>query len=97
VGDYEPYEWDPRKNAENRAKHGISFEEAKDVFDDPRALDLPDDLHSGEEDRWIALGMLPDGAILLVVYAVRDDHLRLISARPATPSERRSYARQASR
>jgi uncharacterized DUF497 family protein len=87
-----PFDWDDTKNAINWRKHGVRFEDAQELFDDPYVLDLPDLLHSQEEERWIALGMLPDGRMLTVVYVERDDKIRLISARAATPSEVRSYA-----
>ena len=86
------FEWDPGKNLDNQAKHGISFEEAAELFtsgDDH--LEVFDDAHSHEEDRFIAVGPIPRG-IVLVVWTERDeDVIRIISARWATGSEQRRY------
>lgn len=90
----EPFDWDEKKNSTNKQKHGFSFEGAQDAFEDPYILDLPDRLSSDDEDRWIGLGMLPDGRIISVVYVDQADKVRLISARLATPSERKSYGKR---
>jgi uncharacterized DUF497 family protein len=60
------FEWDPQKAASNRQKHGLSFELAASVFKDPKAVSIFDADHSGEEDRWITIGMAATGAILVV-------------------------------
>ena len=87
--------WDPEKNAENKLKHGISFETAQYVFADPERLwrlDRSEDNTSGEE-RWQSLGMAE--GIVFVVYTEREtdeaNETRLITARLATKAERRSY------
>jgi uncharacterized DUF497 family protein len=89
------FEWDEDKNGRNLAKHKVSFETAKSVFDDPRALTIQDRVVEGEE-RWQTVGMV-SGAILLVAYTYPDEAgdevIRLISARKAIPSERRAYAK----
>jgi len=84
------FEWDARKAASNIEKHGISFIQACDVFFDPfvRLLDATD----RGEVRDAALGRTEGWALLFVVHLVRkEDTLRIISARVATPSERRAY------
>ena len=86
-------EWDPTKNARNVRKHGVSFEEAATLFTAGSGwLDLDDEAHSGDEMRYRAIGPIARG-IVVVVYVERDeDVFRIISARLATPSERRLYA-----
>ena len=85
------FEWDPHKADGNRLKHGISFDEAKTVFGDPRELTIFDEDHSDEEDRYISLGMSKIGRVLVVSYTERDDHIRIISARAANRRERLQY------
>lgn len=85
------YEWDENKAATNLSKHGVSFEEAKTVFDDPLYVDFYDPDHSNEEHRFILLGQSAQGRLLFVSYMERNSTIRLISAREATPSERRAY------
>ncbi len=90
------FEWDARKAAVNRTKHGVSFEEAETVFGDPDALDGPDLRHSDEESRFLRLGRAATGRVLIVAYTVRRrDHgerIRIISARRASRKERAAYA-----
>lgn len=62
------FEWDPAKAKSNLAKHGISFNEAMGVFEDPLALTIADEDHSGEEERWITLGETKRGRLLLAVH-----------------------------
>jgi uncharacterized DUF497 family protein len=83
------YEWDPAKAADNHAKHGVRFADAVAVFEDPLALTISDD-HEAEE-RFITLGVDLLGRILVVVYAWREESIRIISARKATAKERRQY------
>lgn len=84
------YEWDPDKARRNRRKHGVSFADAVGVFEDDLALTVRD-ASSHSEDRFITLGSDPLGRLLVVVYAWRDDRIRLISARESTRRERRQY------
>jgi len=86
------FEWDPNKNHENQEKHGISFEQASELFNgEDDYLEIYDVEHSDEEDRFIAIGAIVDG-VLVVVFTERDEDLiRIISARPATPREVRMY------
>ncbi len=83
------FEWDDCKNAANKTKHGISFETASKVFNDPYYIEIYDSDHSIEEDRFIAIGLVED--VLFVVFTERKDAIRLISARLATEVERRYY------
>ncbi len=84
------FEWDPAKARANLAKHGIRFSDAVAVLEDDFALTIPDP-GSGEEERWITLGVDGFHRLLVVVWAWRGENLRLISARPATARERRKY------
>ena len=85
------FEWDANKAATNLVKHGVSFEEAKTVFDDPLYIDFYDPDHSDEEHRYIMIGMSLQSRLLLVAYMERSDVIRLISTREATRAERKSY------
>ena len=85
------FEWDDEQAASNLRKHGVNFEEAKTVFEDPFALTVPDDLHSEDEQRWITLGLSLLARVLLVVHTERKERIRIMSARQATPSERSQY------
>jgi uncharacterized DUF497 family protein len=82
--------WDTDKNAENRAKHGISFEEAQRIFDGP-ILTKIDDREAYGEGREISLGMLSPDAVLVVVHTERGENTRLISARKANRRERQIF------
>ena len=90
------FEWDENKNETNRRKHGVSFETAKLVFDDPHCLLVPDRIEAGEQ-RWHAIGMILKTAVVLtVVHTQRADPsqeiIRIISARRATKQEENDYA-----
>ena len=85
--------WDKVKNARNLKKHKIDFETAKLVFDDPNQLTMQDRIENGEY-RWLTLGII--GAVLVAVgHTVKEEDgkevLRIITARKATPKERRQY------
>ena len=82
-------EWDDDKNQKNIAKHGISFETAALVFADEQRIEYYDKLHSQYEDRYVVLGCVQ--GILYVVYTMRGEASRLISARMATQRERNIY------
>jgi uncharacterized DUF497 family protein len=92
------FEWDEAKNAANRRKHGISFEEAAHVFRDPFHLSVQD-RHEGGEERWQTIGMIGQLLAVLVAHTYRlagEDGLtieciRVISARRATKAQRRRY------
>ena len=87
------FQWDDEKAASNYAKHGVRFEAARDVFKDPFAIELIDDRHDYGEDRFVLIG-LASGRLLTVVYALRDEMIRIISARGAEPFEHRAYHEQ---
>ena len=84
--------WDPGKAASNRQKHGIDFADATTVFDDDYFVSQ-EDLTAQEEQRFTGTGMDAYGRIVTVVYTVlREDDIRLISARRATRRETSYYA-----
>ena len=90
------FEWDENKAQINLEKHGVSFEEAKTVFDDADALQIFDPDHSESEDRFILLGMSAVLRILVVCHCYRadDNIIRIISARKATRNESSTYERR---
>ena len=90
------FEWDPRKAAANRRKHGVSFEEALTVFHDPlgRIFDDPD--HPGVEAREIIVGNSRQQRLLVVCFVERGERVRIISARRATRREHEDYEGKAS-
>jgi uncharacterized protein len=87
------FEWDERKAAANRRKHGLSFEEVRTVFFDENALLRADEDHSDEEDRFVLLGLSVQLRTLVVCHCYRDQEevIRIISARKANAFERRQY------
>jgi uncharacterized DUF497 family protein len=85
------HEWDQEKATSNLEKHGVSFEEAATVFDDPLYIDFYDPDHSIDEHRYLIIGQSTAGRLLIVSYTERDEVVRLISAREVTSSERRAY------
>lgn len=91
------FEWDPDKDQENQAKHGLAFDEAKALFTSGvDYLDIYDVDHSEDEDRFIAIGPIARG-IVVVVYTDRLHRVRrLISARPAGPAEEELFLRSIS-
>jgi uncharacterized DUF497 family protein len=94
------FEWDPVKAAMNLQRHGVRFSsEAIGVFEDDYAITIADDESDPEEQRFVTLGMGTKGRILVVVYVYRTNPhnqtvIRIISARPAEPQERKEYERQ---
>jgi uncharacterized DUF497 family protein len=82
------FEWDAAKAAANFAAHGVSFEAAKRVFDDPFAIERLDVRRNYGEERFNIIGMV-EGRVLFVAYTMRGDKVRIISARGAEPYERR--------
>jgi len=85
--------WHEEKNRQNLAKHGVSFELAALVFDDPLQRSLPDP--RGDEERWQTMGCVGGVLILMVVHTIKEEEdeeeVRIISARKATRRERRAY------
>jgi uncharacterized DUF497 family protein len=90
------FESDDVKAAANYAKHGVTFDAARDVFKDAFAIEQADDRQNYGEERWTILGMAQD-RLLLVAYTMRGDCIRIISARAAEPYERREYHEQNAR
>jgi uncharacterized DUF497 family protein len=85
------FEWDGAKAGVNLKKHGVSFDEAVTVFYDPLAATLEDPDHSDGESRFITVGHSSRGRLLVVCHADRGAAIRLISARRATPQERKRH------
>ncbi|MFY9823370.1 MAG: BrnT family toxin [Thermoanaerobaculia bacterium] len=85
------FEWDEDKAAASLAKHGLSFEEALTVFDDPLAAIFDDEHHSTGELREIIIGHSSQDRLVLVSFTERPKAVRIISARPATRREREKY------
>lgn len=83
-------EWDDDKAEANYAKHGIPFELAVRVFDDPFRLEIEDDRFDYGEERIITLGLI-DSRVYVVIYTPRDECCRIISARKANARESRRY------
>ena len=84
-------EWDKRKEKGNRKKHKVSFEEAATVFHDPLSLTIADPLHSEDEERFIIIGESIRRRLLIVVHTDEGNKIHIISARTATPHERRKH------
>lgn len=84
------FEWDDAKAASNYADHGVTFEMARAVFQDPFAIDWLDEREAYGEARYSTIGRA-DGRLLYVAYTMRGDRIRIFSARGAEPHERRQY------
>jgi len=84
------FEWDDAKAAANLLRHGVSFELARRVFDDPHAIDRIEDSMDYREDRLLTVGEIQD-RLFAVVWTLRRDRIRIISARRATSQEKRTY------
>jgi uncharacterized DUF497 family protein len=95
------FDWDPVKNRENLRKHGVRFETASLVFEDPWIMSRKDISHGEAEERYNALGEIAPGVILFVVFTWRqreeNEIIRLISARAASALEKRNYEEARSR
>lgn len=95
------FEWDEAKNLANRRKHGVSFEEAAQVFRNPLYLSWKERVQDGEE-RWQACGEVEGLSLLIVAHMIREEIedrneievVRIISARRAEPRERRRYEKE---
>jgi uncharacterized DUF497 family protein len=86
------FEWDPTKAQINKAKHGVSFEDAAEFLaSDVDYLEIYDAEHSINEDRFIAVGPTRQGVLVVVYTEVRDDVARIVSARKATRQEKERY------
>lgn len=91
--EYINFEWDENKNTINKTKHGLSFEEAKEVFEDENAVLFDDPDHSIGEERFLIIGMVKSQKICIVSHCYRDNDnvIRIISARQATKNEKKTY------
>ncbi|MEM8930488.1 MAG: BrnT family toxin [Acidobacteriota bacterium] len=87
------FEWDPIKAESNVVKYGVDFADAALALEDELAVTIMDPMVDHEE-RFVTIGMTPDGRLVVVVYTWRGEAIRLISARRATSAERRHYERQ---
>jgi uncharacterized protein len=84
-------EWDPVKAELNRRAHGVSFDEAVTVLEDPLSMTWRDPDHSETESRFLTIGLSSRGRILMVAHTDRGQAIRLITARRATRGERKVY------
>jgi len=89
------FEWDESKATANLKKHGVSFEEAKTVFDNVLAVIFDDEAHSVGERREIIIGHSRNNRLLLISFTERPNSIRIISARLATRREREDYEQNA--
>lgn len=86
------FDWDSIKNDINKSKHGLSFEEAIEVFADPDAIEIYDEDHSEDEDRFKVIGMLQRRIVVIsLIFTERDEVIRVISARKANTEEKEIY------
>ena len=85
------FEWDEQKAEFNKRKHDLSFQEATTCFGDAFALSFSDPDHSELEDRYITFGRTVTGKHVIISHTDRNDVIRIISARPMTSAERRTY------
>ena len=85
------FEWDEEKAQSNLKKHGVSFEEAATIFNDPGLATISDPDHSEDEDRYVSVGMSVIMRLLSVIHTFRKEKIRLISARKATKAEKETY------
>jgi uncharacterized DUF497 family protein len=88
------FDWDSPKAASNRQKHGVSFEEATEIFEPHKPVILEDKNHSEAEDRYYAIGLSTKGRVLTVCLAYRGQMIRIISARKSTKRESEIYANE---
>ena len=88
------FEWDEEKAKRNEVKHGVTFGEAKTVFNDPFALTISDPDHSDEEDRWLDIGLSVEGKLLVVWYTERGERIRIIGCRKTTRAEEKAYSHE---
>jgi uncharacterized DUF497 family protein len=85
------FEWNPDKAEINLKKHGVSFQEATTVFNDPLSMTFPDPDHSLRESRYIIIGISRFEQLLVVAHTDREETVRIISARKATRQEKIFY------
>jgi len=85
------FEWDDKKAQSNLKKHGVSFDEAATIFNDPRLATISDPDHSDDEERYVSVGKSVIMRLLSVIHTFRKERIRLISARKATKTEKEKY------
>jgi len=85
------FTWDPAKEASNRRKHGVSFDEAIEALQDGLAKTVSDERHPAQERRFFSVGETRSGRLLTVGHTDENDVVRIITAREATARERRDY------
>ena len=85
------FEWDEEKAKANLKKHKVGFDEAATVFTEPYSITIHDPDHSADKQRYIDIGTSDKGRVLVVVYTERGSHIRIVSCRKATSSERKLY------
>jgi hypothetical protein len=83
-------DFDPKKDAANLRKHGVSLSEADGVLNDPLAITVEDESAKGEQ-RFVTIGMNVVGSLMVVIHSPRGDDVRIISVRKTDPRERRDY------
>ncbi|MGO9227596.1 MAG: BrnT family toxin [Bryobacteraceae bacterium] len=88
------FEWHSAKAEANLQAHGVSFELAKSVFQDPFAVEFLDDRQDYGEQRFVVVGMAEGGVVLYVAYTEREGRIRIIAARRATQNEQDDYVQQ---
>jgi uncharacterized protein len=88
------FEWDKAKAENNLRRHGVSFDLAKTVFEDPFAIEFLDDREEHGEERFAIVGMNEAKVLLFVAYTEREERIRIISARRATQYEQDGYFQQ---
>ncbi len=88
------FEWNEEKSKNNFKKHGLRFEEAKTVFNDPLAITVDEPDHSDDEERYIDIGISSKGRLVVVWYTERNENIRIIGCRKATKKERRAYEKK---
>lgn len=85
------FDWDPKKAAINKVKHGVDFEEAREVFYDPNSVILPNKENYWDEERMKIIGASSSRLLLVVFVEKVEDSFRIISAREPNRSEKRVY------
>ena len=85
------FKWDPDKEQSNIEKHGVDFTQAPTVFGDPLELTISDPDHSVGEFLFLSIAQSPFNRVLIVSYTEREDRIRILSARTASPKERSQY------
>ena len=88
------FEWDAEKDQRNQTKHGISFDEASSIFNDPFAITIDDPDHSWDEHRFLTTGYSNRQRLIIAAHADREERVRLINAREVNGGERHIYEQE---